>query len=173
MISIFQFLTNYIQERQDPYLSAATRFKASHGWYEKFLKMIFFSLRKRTSLSQKRPQQLQSKIKTLCIQCTEAIKVDKYPLSLIGYISETPMSFNILPERSVGKEGTKSVVIRTSGLATVDGSILSPKIIFKGKMNRVIRDLVLQKEFLATTQEKAWMHKGKKGNDHVAMANMD
>ena len=62
MISIFRFLSNYTQEGQDPNLLEATSFKVSHGWYEKFFKTyIFFYLRKRTFVSQKRPQQLRVK----------------------------------------------------------------------------------------------------------------
>ena len=60
MISIFRFLSNFSQEGQDPNLLEATRF--SHDLYEKFLKIyIFFYLRKRTFVSQKRPQQLRVK----------------------------------------------------------------------------------------------------------------
>ena len=47
---------------------------------------------------------------------TKPIKVDKCPLGLIGYMGETPMSFNIVPERSVGKKVIKYAVIYTSGL---------------------------------------------------------
>ena len=47
-------------------------FKASHGWYEKYLKRSDLSLRKRTSLSQKLPQQLESKIKTFYTQMCES-----------------------------------------------------------------------------------------------------
>ena len=62
MINIFRFLSNFSQEGQDPNLLEATRFKASHGWYEKFLKIyIFFYLRKRTFVNQKRSQQLRVK----------------------------------------------------------------------------------------------------------------
>lgn len=38
-----------------------------------------------------------------------------------------------------------------------DGSVLPPMIIFKGKTNRTISDLVVPAGFLVTTQEKAWM----------------
>ena len=47
---------------------------------------------------------------------TKVIKIDKYLLGLIGYMGVTPMSFNVVPQRSFGKKGIKSVVIRTSGL---------------------------------------------------------
>jgi len=90
-------------------------FKASHGWYAKFLQRNDLSLRKRTSLSQKLPRQLESKITTFYTQCGKAIKIGKYPLGLIGNMDETPMWFDIVPQRSVAKKGTKSVEIRTSG----------------------------------------------------------
>ena len=42
-----------------------------------------------------------------------------------------------------------------------DGTILPPMIIFKGKTNRTIRNLVVPTGFVVTTQEKAWMDEGK------------
>ena len=72
-------------------------------------------LRKRTSLSQKLPEQFESNIKTFYLQCAKAIKIGKYPLNLIGNMNETPMWFDIVPQRSVTKKGTKPVVILTSG----------------------------------------------------------
>ena len=142
-------------------------FKANHGCYEKFLQRNDLSLRKRTSLSQKLPQQLESKISTFYAQCGKAIKIGKYPLDLIGNMDETPLWFDIVPQRSIVKKGTKSLVIRTSGSEKIhltvvlgvmaDGNILPPMIIFKGKTDRTIRDLVVPEGFLVTTQEKAWM----------------
>ena len=52
MISIFGFLSNFTQEGQDPNLLEATRFKASHGWYEKFLKIYIFFLFEETNVCQ-------------------------------------------------------------------------------------------------------------------------
>ena len=101
------------------------------------------------------------------MQCAKAIRIGKYPLELIGNMDETPIWFDIVPQRSIAKKGSKSVVIRTSGsekrhvtvvLAVMaDGTVLPPMIIFKGKTNRTIRDLVVPTGFVVTTQEKAWM----------------
>ena len=142
-------------------------FTASRGWIEKFISRNQLSLRKRTSMSQKLPQQLESKISSFYLQCAKAIRIGKYPLELIGNMDETPMWFDIVPQRSIAKKGSKSVVIRTSGsdkrhltvvlAVTADGSILPPMIIFKGKTNRTIKDLVVPTGFLVTAQEKAWV----------------
>ena len=142
-------------------------FNATRGWFDKFICRNKLSLRKRTSLSQKLPQQLESKITAFYLQCSKAIRIGKYPLELIGNMDETPIWFDIVPQRSIAKKGSKSVVIRTSGsekrhvtvvLAVMaDGTVLPPMIIFKGKTNRTIRDLVVPTGFVVTTQEKAWM----------------
>lgn len=142
-------------------------FTASRGWIDKFMCRNKLSLRKRTSMSQKLPKQLESKITSFYSQCAKAIRIGKYPLELIGNMDETPMWFDIVPQSSITKKGSKSVVIRTSGsdkrhltvvLAVMaDGTILPPMIIFKGKTNRTIRDLVVPTGFVVTTQEKAWM----------------
>ena len=128
-----------------------------------FLKRKNLSLRKRLSLSRKLPQQLDSKIKIFNIQCAKAIKIGKYPLGLISNMDETPMWFDIVPQESLSKKVTKYVVIHTSGferhhliLAVIaDGNILASMVIFKGKTNRMIRDVVVPEEFKVSTQEKA------------------
>ena len=64
--------------------------------------------------------------------------------------------------------GKKSVTIQTSGsekkheivVLTVgaDGFILPPTIIFRGKTNLTIKDIVAPEGFVIVTQEKAWMN---------------
>ena len=61
----------------------------------------------------------------------------------------------------------KSVTIRTSGsekrqvtvalTVAADGFILPPMIIFRGKINQTIKDIVAPDGFAIVTQEKAWM----------------
>lgn len=77
------------------------------------------------------------------------------------------MWFDIVPQESLSKKVTKYVVIHTSGferhhltLAVIaDGNILASMVIFKGKTNRMIRDVVVPEEFKVSTQEKASIDK--------------
>ena len=78
-------------------------------------------------------------------------------------MDETPVFFDMVPEKSLVQKGQKSVRIRTFGSekkhATVaaDGFILPPMIIFRGKTNRTIKDIEAPEGFVIVTQEKAWM----------------
>ena len=67
--------------------------------------------------------------------------------------------FDMVPSKSICKTGSKECIVRTSGsekkhviivlLATVDGKMLPPMIIFEGKTTKMI-------EKLRKTQAKAW-----------------
>ena len=81
--------------------------KASTGWLDKFRTRNHLSLRKRTSLSQKLPEQLEEKIKSFYMLCAKAVRIGKYPLGLIGNMDETPMWFDIVPQKSLAKTGSK------------------------------------------------------------------
>ena len=82
-------------------------FVASNGWFDKFCNRNRLSLRKRTSLSQKLPHQLEEKIKGFYLQCAKAIKIGKYPLQLIGNMDETPMWFDIVPQKTLARTNSR------------------------------------------------------------------
>ena len=66
------------------------------------------------------------------------------PLPLIGNMDDTPVFFDMVPEKSLVQEGQKSVTIRTSRselrhvtvvlTVAADGFILPPMIIFRAKL---------------------------------------
>ena len=124
-------------------------------------------MRRRTSISQKLPAQLESKLEPFYKECARIRRIGKYPLSLIGNMDETPMYFDMVPLKTIAQKGKKSVTIRSSGsekrhitvvlAVTADGGILPPMIIFKGKTDRTIKNLVVPTGFVVATQEKAWM----------------
>ena len=75
----------------------------------------------------------------------------------------------MVPERSLVPTGRKFVAIPTSGskkrhvtvvlTVAADGFILPPILIFRGKTNLTIKDIIVAPEgFVTVTQEKAWMH---------------
>ena len=80
-------------------------FNASRGWVQKFFARHRLSLRSRTSVSQKLPQQLES-----------SITIGKHPMSLDANIDETQALFDMVPAKSITKTGTKECVVRKSML---------------------------------------------------------
>ena len=139
----------------------------SRGWVCHFKERHNLALRKKTSLCQKLPSQLESKISLFYSDCARFLKIGKYPLLLIGNMGKTPVFFDMVPEKSFVQKGQNSVTIRTSGskkrhvtvvlTVVADGLILPPMIIFRGKTNRTIKDIEAPEGFVIVTQEKARM----------------
>ena len=90
-----------------------------------------------------------------------------YLFPLIGNMDKTPVFFDMIPERSLVQTAKKSVTIRTSSsknrhltfVFTVvpDIFILRQMIIFRGKTNLTIEDIVVREGFVVIIQEKALM----------------
>lgn len=142
-------------------------FTASRGWVQKFFARHRLSLRSRTSVSQKLPQQLESSITKFYADAGRYMRIGKYPLSLVANMDETPAFFDMVPAKSITKTGAKECVVRTSGgekkhvtvvlSATADGTMLPPMIIFKGKTEKTIEKLRIPEGFVVKCQAKAWM----------------
>ena len=137
-------------------------FEASRDWARQFKERHNLARGKKTSLRQKLPFQLESKISSFYSECARFLKIGKYPLPLIGNMDEAPVFFHMVPERSLVQKGQKSVTIRTSGsekkrvtvflTVAADRFILPPMIIFRSKTNQTIK---ASEGFVIVTQEKA------------------
>ena len=46
--------------------------------------------------------------------CAKFLKIENYPLALVGNMEEMPVLFAIVPNKSFAKEGSKSVTVKTS-----------------------------------------------------------
>ena len=78
-------------------------------------------------------------------------------------MDETPVFFDMMPEKSMVQKGQKSVTTGTSGsekrhvtvvlTVAADGFI----IIFRGKTNQTIKDIEAFEGFVIVTQEKTWI----------------
>ena len=79
-------------------------FEASRGWVRQFKERHNIAQRKKT-LCQKLPSQLGSKISSFYSECIRFLKIGKYPLPLIGHIDETPVFFDMVPEKSLVQKG--------------------------------------------------------------------
>ena len=82
-------------------------------------------------------------------------------------MDETPVFFDMVPEKSLVQKGQKSVTIRTSGsgkrqvtvvlTVATDEFLVPPMVIFRGKTNQTIKDIEAPEGFVIFTKEKAWM----------------
>ena len=140
------------------------QFKASKGWLEKFMIRHSLSLRSRTSISQKLPPQLESKLESFLNEVRILRTQYSYPLDMIINMDETPMFFDMVPGKTVGKKGVKEVRVRSSGAekrrltvvlsCAASGDMLPALAIFKGK--RKLK-FMAPSNVLATVQCKGWM----------------
>ena len=84
-------------------------------------------------------------------------------------MDETPVFFDMVPERPFVSRGKKSVTIRTSGSerrhvtvvlnVAADGFILLPIINFKGKTNLTIKDIVATEGLsLLPRKKRGWIN---------------
>ena len=142
----------------------APKFKASDGWAYKFFTRNCFTLREKTSLSQRLPDGLEGKMKAYLLKVQKERRLGRFPSVLIGNMDETPVYFDLIPSKTIDKVGAKSCIIRSTGAekrhvtvvltVTADGSMLPHMVIFKGKCKL---NLTAPQGVLLCVQEKAWM----------------
>ena len=82
-------------------------------------------------------------------------------------MDETPVFFDMVPEKSLVQKGQKSVTIRTSGsgktqvtvvlTVATDEFLVPPMVIFRGKTTQAIKDIETPEGFVIDTKEKAWI----------------
>ena len=130
------------------------------GW---FFVRHRLSLRCRTSVSQKLPQQRKASITKFYADAGRFMKIGKYPRSLVANMDETPAFFDMVLNKSICKTGTRECVVRTSGgekkhvtivLSTLsaDGNMVPLMLIFKGKTEKTIEKLRIPEGFVVKTQ---------------------
>ena len=86
-------------------------FEASRDWARQFKERHNLARGKNTSLRQKLPFQLESKISSFYSECARFLKIGKYPLPLIGNMDQTPVFFDMVSEKLLVQKGQKSVTI--------------------------------------------------------------
>ena len=139
-------------------------FRASDGWAYKFLQRNRFTLRAKTSISQRLPAGLEGKMKSYLQKVQKERKDGRLPTALIGNVDETPVYFDLVPGKTIDRVGAKYCIIRTTGAEkwhiivvltiTANGSMLAPIVIFKGKRRW---KLTAPEGVLICVQTKAWM----------------
>ena len=139
-------------------------FTASSSWVRRFMKRCSLSLRARTSLGQKLPDDYEKKIQDFRDFCIRNQPKNSQYVH-IGNMDELPLSFDIPPNKTVDEIGKQSIVINTTGhekmnftvvlSVCLDGSKLKPMVIFKRKTN--IREKMTDK-VIVCYNEKGWMN---------------
>jgi hypothetical protein len=117
-------------------------FKASVGWSRKFIRRHNLSLRARTSVAQQLPSDLEDKLLEFTDYVQDIQSGHNFLLRLVRTMDETPLYFDMVPNRSLDLKGVRTVRVRTTGAdkrhitvvlsCSASGVMLPPLVIFKG-----------------------------------------
>ena len=139
-------------------------FRAGNHWCQHFMKRNGLSLRQKTMLAQRLPDYYEEKIVRFHRFIIDLCKKHCYPLHLMANIDETPLTFDMPPNRTINYTGEKTIKVRTTGneknRVTVvlaccgDGLKLTPMVIFKRKTIPKINN---KHRVIVSGQEKGWM----------------
>ena len=144
---------------------AESEFKASVHWCHCFVDRHDLSIRRRTTISQKLPENFEDKLLKFQRFINAKRKKHEYDLSLIGNADQTQLTFDMPANSTADAKGTKSVSIMTTGhkkdhftvmLACLgDGTKLPPYVVFNQKT--LPKDLVLPQGIHVRAQAKGWI----------------
>ena len=117
-------------------------FVASRGWLERFLERNGLSLRRRTTVSQRLPQDLIQKVSSFLLHVRRLRLQHHHSLTAIGNMDEIPLWLDMPGDTTISRVGDRTVSIRTTGhdkgrftvllAAMADGRKLKPFVVFKG-----------------------------------------
>lgn len=140
-------------------------FSASRGWLDNFLRRNGFSLRRRTTVSQRLPQDHITKVSSFVLRIRRLRIQNRYPLAMIGNMDETPLWLDMPGDTTVSRVGEHTVSVRTGhdkGRFTVilaamaDGRKLNPFVVFKGV--RPIAELERMQGVTVAMSRNGWMN---------------
>jgi transposase-like protein len=150
---------------KDPKYGVPATFKASNGWCQRFMKRHCLSVRQKTKISQKMPDELEDKITNFQRFVIDLRKVHHFEISQIGNMDETPMCFDMPGNRTLDKVGNKTVFVRTTGhekthftvvlCCLADGTKLQPMVIFKRKT--IPKNETFPSGVIVHCHSKGWM----------------
>src|SRR4051794_18666919 len=113
----------------------------SQKWVDGFMSRHKLVNRRKTTVAQRLPENYVEQQSDFLSYVLFRRKEHEYPLSLIGNMDETPLSFNLPNNTTVEHRGTKTVSILSTGhehanftvvlACMADGTKLPPVIIFK------------------------------------------
>ncbi|GFT97623.1 pogo transposable element with KRAB domain [Trichonephila clavipes] len=123
-------------------------FKKTFSWCSRFMTRNNLGLREKTKVSQMLPKDVDNKSISFQKYVIGLRKQKKYLLSQIGNMNETPVTFDMIGNKTIDMKGTKTIHIKTrhekSHFTDVlfclpDGTKLKPMVIFKKKSSAKIQ----------------------------------
>ncbi len=140
-------------------------FAFSNKWVDGLMNRNNLSNRRRTTIAQRLPDDLIEKQQEfLAFIMYRRIQHD-YPLTLIGNMDETPMTFDLPSNTTIDETGTRSVSIHTTGhektnftvvlTCMADRTKLPPLVIFK--LKKILRGSFPQ-EVIVRANPTGWMN---------------
>ena len=147
-------------------LHSGTDFKASNGWLQNFFTRHGITIRRRTTVVQKLPEQLTPKLSAYILFVHRLRERHQYDLDNIGAMDETPLYCDMPSDTTLDRVGVRSVPVKSTGheksritvclAARASGTKLKPMIIFKG----VRKDPALNgiRGIVACMSKNGWMN---------------
>lgn len=141
-------------------------FTASAGWLFKFLKRNHLSLRRRTTIAQKTPDDVKEKVISYLLYVNGLRSNCAYPERATAAADETAVSIDPIQDTTINPTGSKTVSIFSSGnhkakitvmlAAFADGKKCKPFILLKGK--RIPKELVGFQLAIIRMSDNGWMN---------------
>lgn len=146
---------------------SSENFMARSGWLRGFMKRYGLSLRRKTSIAQKDPDQLIDKLVAFVLHVRRLSMKHPYKAADIIAMDETPVWADMVSSTTVDGLGKKTVTVKTTGheksrvsvclAAKADGTKLPP-FVFKGaKRETAAMDKELQSCYIASSPN-GWMN---------------
>lgn len=140
-------------------------FKGSPSWVYCFMRRSNFSIRRRTHIAQRLPEDFEDQLLNFQKFVIKQRKLYDFDLSQIGNADQTPMTFDLPATTTVTQRGVKNVTINSTGneknrftvmlACTADGGKLSPYVVFKRKT--LPKGAIWPKGIIVRCQAKGWM----------------
>ena len=144
------------------------RFNASNGWLQKFMKRAGMTVRRRTTMAQKDPDQLTENLVSFVDYVGKAVVSNKILEKDIIAMNETAVWFDMVSPTTVDNRGTSAVALKTTGhekshltvvlAAKADGTNLKPFIVFKGAVREVKAMQQDNTKAVIATSANGWMN---------------
>ena len=158
----------YREMREETESTQDSEFTASKGWFEKFANRHNLSLRRKTSVAQKDPDQLVAKLVAYVLRVRCLRMKHNYELADIIAMDETPVWSDMVSCTTIERKGMKTITMKTTGhekcrvtvclSARANGTKMKPFIVFKGAKREVHE---LAKEFkskcIIASSSNGWM----------------
>ncbi|KAL1419890.1 hypothetical protein MTO96_004643 [Rhipicephalus appendiculatus] len=140
-------------------------FKASKHWVSRFMRRAGFSLRRRTSISQKLPESYEELLVSFQRHVISLRKAVSFQLGQIGNADQTPVYLDMPSALTVHEKGSRQVTVRSTGnektrvtvmlSCTADGHKLPPYVVFKRKT--LPKGEKFPRNVVVRCQDKGWM----------------